>query len=1054
MRELKSKCRRLLPLLLVLILAVQEFPMKAFADKNISWNVPEANLIAGTAFNMPEGVTVTTQDKSDIDAGVSDVPSAEGEILDTYSRTVTVDPANGAQGAAAGSSEEAVSEEALSNKSTAGGLTRSLGTDRTGDFKIDSLTVRISGDVVNEDGTTSSYNEMVYEYGEIPVQTNLDMYSNPKVTIDVSWSQIDINQNNFIADDYILFELFNISGCGSDNWSDFADIALISGGVQLGTGTFIAEENDAGETTLYLKITFTENVEECYDIKGSMSASADITGLTVGDEIVFSSSYDMGYGFTDITIVAKPNSGVGTIPGGNGQPLYSHKASLGYNSNTNTIRWRIFIHSPELIKEGFKAYADGAYSTGGTIGNYDDIIIEETIDEHQSFYNSNGELDIELRMPFWLYDSEYMTSSSFHSYGNLTVKLLGHLTEITGDTNAAIEAAVKTTAKSYAVITEQHPDNPSVMRERLIMNLGAFGDTGLRYGELMPGASTQYGSLGYWLNQLLKYQKICEAAIAANPNASDDETISYYSTSEQLTYENTLEKWKLLERLYRESYDYYNIKDENGDLIGPYVSGFEFDVVTRVLIENIETLLTTIVENSASVNGSLIQYEKDATQNNVWSADISARVAVKGDIQIFKADSLYENEAGDKTDASPIFGAMGRVSFQVYESGNPDPLTFDLSNEGKYVYNSNGSYTEVTTYSADGSIILSELKAGKSYYLKEYGAPDGYYTGQNQEIEFSVDSDSIAYKLVNNDARGLTLTKVGANDRVPLAAATFELYKYNDTTDDYDVITGFKATTINGAEYLVYNGTGTDLLTTGSDGKLNIVQLPAGMYYLMEVSAPNGYQLSDIKYKFVLNESLETGEDAIVDIGEIENALINTSITLEGTKKLTGRSLKAGEFQFIVTNKDNEEVVTGTNDTEGKITFESIEYTREDIGNIYTYTIKEIIGEADGVTYDETEYTITTEIEDNGDGTLRATVNYPESGLVFNNEYTTDIISTTEGSYPNGKINKKASVSNTIKTGDESMLYWWFILLLISASITGILLWNNKKKTRKGNLSH
>jgi len=1016
--------------------------MAAFADENVSWNVPEANAVAGTAFNILEGVTAASQDKSDIDVGVSDVTSAdekytwngtdmtitpeeageyvitynavstvEGVILDTYNRTVTVEPAVEEQGEPEGSSEEALSEEgteetveaesteatepvesevAASNKSTASGLTRTLGTDKTDDFKIDSFTVSISGEVVNPDGSTSSYKDVVYKYGEAPVQTSLDMYSNPKVTVDMSWSQVNINQDYFVAGDYILFELCKISGCEPANWSNFTEIALMYGGVKLGTGKLIAEETGTDETTLYFKVTFTENIVDRYDIKGSMTVGADIKGLTKGDEIVFSSFYDMESDFADITIVEKPNSGVGTVPGGNGQPLYLHKAALNYSSSTNTIRWRIFVHSPELIKAGFKAYADGAYTAGGKIGNYDNIIIEETIDEHQSFYNSAGDLEVELRMPFWLYDSEnYMTNSSTYSYGNLSAKLMGHLTKITGGSNAEIEATVKTTARSYAVITEQHPDNPSVMRERLIMNLGAFGDTGLRYGELMPGAATQYGSLGYWLNQLVKYQGICEAVIAANPGASDNETISYYSTSEQLTYTNTMARWKLLERLYRESYDYYNIKDGSGNLIGPYVSGFEFDVVTRVLTENIDTLLTESVKNSVSVSGVLIEYEKGATQDNIWSADISAMVAEKGEIQIFKADSLYGNEAGDKTDASSISGAMGSVSFQVYESGNPNPLTFNLSNEGKYVYNSNGSYTEVTTYSANGSIILSGLKVDKTYYLKEYGAPDGYYTGQNQEIGFSVDSDSVAYKLVNNDARGVTLTKVDADDRAPLAAAAFRLYKYNDKTGDYEELTGFKATTINGAEYLVYNRTGTAQLTTGSDGKLSIVQLPAGKYYLEEALAPNGYQLSDTKYEFVLSESLETEKDAIVDLGEIENALISTSMTLEGTKELSGRSLKAGEFHFVVTDKDNEEVATGTNDAEGKITFEAIEYTWKDIGKTYTYTIKEIIGEAGGVTYDDTEYTVNVTVADNADGTLTATPSYPDDGIKFKNAYST-----------------------------------------------------------------
>jgi len=993
MKEIKSKCRRLLPLLLVLVMVFQEFPVAAFADENIGGNESEVNAVAGTAFNMP-----------------SDEASAEGEILDTDSRTVPLEPTGGEQGEAEGSGEETVEAEnteavdsvvieaAETNNIMARGLMRSSGDDRTGDFKMDKCTVRISGYVINADETTSKYDEVVYEYGATSAQTNLAMYTNPNVTVALSWSQADLNQADFVAGEYIQFEICKVSGCDLTDWSSFTEISLLFEGVQLGTGKLVVEETGTDETTLYFKVTFTENVVGKHGITGSMSAGADITGLKQGDEIVFSSSHDVDSSvFADITIVAKPSSGIGTMPGANGQPLYLNKSALNYSASANTIRWRIYIHSPGLITAGFEAYANGAYTTGGQIGNYSDIIIEETLDEHQSFYNSNGDLDIEFRMPFWLYDSKYTTDGSFYSYGNLSTKnLLTLLTKITEATNAETEAKVKKTARSYAVITEQDPDDPSVMRERLIMNLGAFGSTGLRYGELMtPGGAGTYGSFIYWINKLVECQEICEAAIAGAPNgASANTEISYYSPSQKLTYTYTKEKWELLERLYREAYDYYSITDESGNLIGPYVSGFELDVVTRVLTGNIETLLTATVANSVSATGVLLEYEKDATQKNSWSADISARVATNGDIQIFKADSLYGNEAGNKTDAGAITGAMGRVSFQVYESGEPNPLTFNLSNEGKYVYDSSGSgsYTEVTTYSSNGSVILSGLNVGTTYYLKEYDAPDGYYTGQNQEIAFSVDGNSIVFKLLNNDARGVTLTKVDADDRTPLADATFKLYKYNDTTEDYDEITGFKATEINKAEYLVYNETGTDPLTTGSDGKLSIVQLPAGKYYLIEVLAPSGYQRSDTKHEFVLSESLEAGGAAIVDLEEIENELISTSVTLEGTKDLASKDLTDDMFHFTVTDENDDIVSTGTNKADGSITFSDIILTS---AGTYTYTVSEVNDGAGGIIYDETEYTVTVEVEDNGDGSLSATVDYPASGLIFNNEYTTDSIPVT-----------------------------------------------------------
>lgn len=101
--------------------------------------------------------------------------------------------------------------------------------------------------------------------------------------------------------------------------------------------------------------------------------------------------------------------------------------------------------------------------------------------------------------------------------------------------------------------------------------------------------------------------------------------------------------------------------------------------------------------------------------------------------------------------------------------------------------------------------------------------------------------------------------------------------------------------------------------------------------------------------------------------------------TIQIQKVLKGRTLNKGEFTFQLTeNVDGKDTVvaTGTNDADGKVTFESIEYTKP--GN-HTYTVREQIPEGaadgvyEGVTYDKAIYTINTEVTDKGDGTLEVT---------------------------------------------------------------------------------
>lgn len=117
---------------------------------------------------------------------------------------------------------------------------------------------------------------------------------------------------------------------------------------------------------------------------------------------------------------------------------------------------------------------------------------------------------------------------------------------------------------------------------------------------------------------------------------------------------------------------------------------------------------------------------------------------------------------------------------------------------------------------------------------------------------------------------------------------------------------------------------------------------------------------------------------------------VKTSVTdqITATKVLTGRELglKAGEFSFeLVEGKDAKVVATGKNAADGKITMSTIEYTK---AGTHTYTLREVKGNAGGITYSDAKYTIETTITDNGDGTLSA-----------NHELKSDKPATFENSY-------------------------------------------------------
>lgn len=73
---------------------------------------------------------------------------------------------------------------------------------------------------------------------------------------------------------------------------------------------------------------------------------------------------------------------------------------------------------------------------------------------------------------------------------------------------------------------------------------------------------------------------------------------------------------------------------------------------------------------------------------------------------------------------------------------------------------------------------------------------------------------------------------------------------------------------------------------------------------------------------------------------------------------MTGKTLEAGEFSFSLT-ADTGEVYSAQNAADGSINFPDLTFTKE---GTYRYTMTEVVGDAVGVTYDETAYPVVIEV--------------------------------------------------------------------------------------------
>ena len=120
-------------------------------------------------------------------------------------------------------------------------------------------------------------------------------------------------------------------------------------------------------------------------------------------------------------------------------------------------------------------------------------------------------------------------------------------------------------------------------------------------------------------------------------------------------------------------------------------------------------------------------------------------------------------------------------------------------------------------------------------------------------------------------------------------------------------------------------------------------------------------------------------------------------LTVTAQKQLTGRSMTDGEFSFRLScNDDPANEQTVTSDANGRIAF-ALHYDDKDgtgTQETHTYTVTEVRGDNDTITYDDTAYTFTVEVIDDGTGHLTTKVTQSEA-MVFRNVYTPKTTSIT-----------------------------------------------------------
>ncbi len=270
-------------------------------------------------------------------------------------------------------------------------------------------------------------------------------------------------------------------------------------------------------------------------------------------------------------------------------------------------------------------------------------------------------------------------------------------------------------------------------------------------------------------------------------------------------------------------------------------------------------LSDVVLKATISENGATIKANPESVSNT----------KIKGNIEFTK---LGEGE-------EPLAGA----EFSLYraEEETSTPLAKAISD-------------------ANGKVLFTNIDYG-NYVIKETQAPAGYQLSdivlKASIVENGVTVKADPNRISNHKIKGnIEFTKLGEGEEL-LAGAEFTLYRADDEASPV-------------AEAL-----------SDADGKVVFKDIAIGSYVIKETKAPEGYLLSDLILKAVINEN---GTTVKANPASISNAKIRGNI--EFTKQGESNEPLTGAEFSLYRALDETFVAKAESDASGKVVFESIAY--------------------------------------------------------------------------------------------------------------------------------
>lgn len=342
-----------------------------------------------------------------------------------------------------------------------------------------------------------------------------------------------------------------------------------------------------------------------------------------------------------------------------------------------------------------------------------------------------------------------------------------------------------------------------------------------------------------------------------------------------------------------------------------------------------------------------------------------------------------------------------------------------------------------------------------TYKVTESGSADG--------VTNDTETKTVSFKVTDDGNGKLTVERLGAaSDPAFTFTNTYSVQPVDSSvTDQVTVTKNLTGRDMKAGEFEFQLLEGGNVVATGTNdasGKVAlspITYTKPGTYNYTLCEVGGGSQKAGVQYDgstFAVTTTVTDNGDGTLSVAHKVDNDANTvgftnsytpaatSVTLGASKVLNGKSLDAEEFAFVLTDEGGEQV-TATNDVNGMVVFPAIQYGE---AGTYQYTIAEVKGDESDVMYDESEYAVTVTVEDNGEGSLVATVAYEGGNApVFTNTYNAPEAPASPGDGPASVVD--ALVSGSAKTGDY-LLVIAGVAAAVAAAAAAVAVVSHRKK--------